>query len=292
MKKIYSRKTFLTLVIIAAGICTVTAQETLAKWSFDQWPGGGAAGAANAGIVITDPILANIGTQVTSAKIGSEYMFADARVLGTEVIRAWGTPTAAGYVRTAGMLIGTYYRIIGLTTVGYTSIKVSGGFAADSSSRYYYLQLQYRDGSTGTWVSLGDPVFINNVNETNIPLKFDNVQLPVAAEGVTALEIRFLQTAFDGTAITTQSRLDNISVTGVKVISSTNINKTDNVKVFNANGKLAISNAAGANVTIYNLMGSKIKELKNIQVNEETVLPIGQTYIVKVNNKAFKVLLN
>src|ERR1035437_4767784 len=193
MKKNYSLKTFLTLVIVVAGICTATAQETLANWTFVQWPGGGATGTTNAGLSLTDPILANTGTQATTAKIGSEYMFADARVLGTEVIRAWGTPTAAGYVRTAGMLVGTYYRIIGLTTVNYTTIKVTAGFAADSSSRYYYLQLQYRNSSTGAWVSVGDPVFINQVAETTITAKFDNVQLPAAAEGVAALELRFLQ---------------------------------------------------------------------------------------------------
>jgi len=291
MKKFNSLRTFLTLVIVAAGICTATAQETLANWTFVQWPGGGATGTTNAGLSLTDPILANTGSQATTAKIGSEYMFADARVLGTEVIRVWGSPTQPGYVRTTLMIVGTYYRIIGLSTVNYTTIKVTAGFAADSSSRYYYLQLQYRDGSTGTWVSVGDPVFINVVSETTIPAKFDNVQLPAAAEGVTALEIRFLQTAFDGTATTTQSRIDNVLITAVSTLTDVNKREANSIKVAAANGKINIQGAEGLNATIYTVSGIKVSDIKTLASEQEINASSNAIYIVNVAGKPFKVIM-
>ena len=293
MKKFNSLRTFLTLVIVAAGICTATAQETLANWTFVQWPGGGATGTTNAGLSLTDPILANTGSQATTAKIGSEYMFADARVLGTEVIRVWGSPTQPGYVRTTLMIVGTYYRIIGLSTVNYTTIKVTAGFAADSSSRYYYLQLQYRDGSTGTWVSVGDPVFINVVSETTIPAKFDNVQLPAAAEGVTALELRFLQTGFDPATnpTTTQSRIDNVLVTGVSTLTDVNKREANTIKVVAANGKINIQGAEGLNATIYTVSGIKVSEIKTLASEQEINASSNAIYIVNVAGKAFKVIM-
>jgi hypothetical protein len=292
MKKINSRKTFLTLVIVVAGICTATAQETLANWTFVNWTGGAAAGVP-AGQLLTDPIPANTGTQATTAKVGSEYMFADARVLGTEVIRPWGTPSAAGYVRTTLMIVGTYYRIIGLSTVNYTTIKVTAGFAADSSSRYYYLQLQYRDSSTGAWVSVGDPVFINQVAETTITAKFDNVQLPAAAEGVAALELRFLQTGFDPATnpTTTQSRIDNVLVTGVSTLTDVNKREANSIQVVAGNGKINIQGAEGLNATIYTVTGSKVCELKSLASKQEINASRNAIYIVNVAGKAFKVIM-
>jgi len=291
MKKFNSLRTFLTLGLIAFGLNTAIAQTTLAQWTFVNWTGGAAAGVP-AGQLLTDPIPANVGVQATTAKVGSEYMFADARVLGTEVIRAWGTPSAAGYVRTTLMIVGTYYRIIGLSTVGYTTIKVTGGFAADSSSRYYYLQLQYRNGSTGTWTAVGDPVFINNVNETNIPVKFDNITLPVACENVAALELRFLQTGFDGAAVTTQSRMDNVLVTGVIDPGTGTIsNESTTTKVFAANGKINIQGAEGLNATIYNIAGSKVCEVKSLTAKHEINVSGSSIYIVNIAGKAFKVSL-
>ncbi len=287
MKKHYSLKTFLTLGLIVLGFSTVVAQVTLANWTFVKWMGGGATGVP-AGQTISTPILSDAGNQAATAQIGSENMFSDGEG-GT--VRAWGTPTAAGYVRTSSMLVGTYYRIIGLSTAGYTTIKVTAGFSADSSSRYYYLQLQYRNGSTGTWVSVGDPVFINFVGETNIPVKFDNIALPVAAEGVTALELRFLQTGFDGTAVTTQSRIDNVSITAVaEAPSALTPDKVDAIKVSGANSKININGAEGLNAIVYTFTGVKVAELKNIVSNQE-IPAINGIYIVKIGNKAFKVSL-
>lgn len=287
MKKIDFLKTLLTLVVIAVGFNTAIAQETLASWTFIKWVGGAAAGVPT-GQLLTEPIYADDGLQATTAKVGTENMFADGEG-GT--VRPWGTPSAAGYVRAANMIVGTYYRIIGISTVGFNTIKVTVGFASDSSTRYYYLQMQYRKNSNGNWTSLGDPVYINVVNETNIPNKFDNVQLPAVCENADALELRFLVTALATGATTTQSRMDNLLITGTKATTGTNNIQKDNVKVFNANGKLAITGAAGSNVKIYNLTGQKVMELQNVNENEAISLSVGRIYIVKVNTKAFKVKL-
>lgn len=287
MKKLDFLKSFLMLVFIAVGFNTAIAQETLASWTFIKWAGGGAAGVPT-GQLLTDPIYADEGLQAATAKIGTENMFADGEG-GT--VRPWGSPSTAGYVRAAGMVVGTYYRIIGISTVGFNTIKVTAGYASDSSTRYYYLQMQYRKNSNGTWTSLGDPVYINVVSEANIPVKFDNVQLPVVCENLETLELRFLVTALAIGATTTQSRMDNVLITGTKVNTGTNSIQKDIVKVFNANGKLAISGAAGSNVKIYNLAGAKVMELPNVKENETISLSLGQIYIVKVNDKAFKVNL-
>ncbi len=284
MKKFNSLKTFLTLGLIVLGFSTAVAQVDLAKWTFAQWPGSKV---APTGQLLTETIFANSGTQAATARIGSENMFTDGEG-GT--VRAWDLASAAGYVRTVGMVVGTYYRIIGLSTVGYTTIKVTAGFAADSSSRYYYLQLQYRDGVTGAWVSVGVPVFINLVAETTITAKFDNIALPVAAEGVTALELRFLQTGFDGTAVTTQSRIDNVLISGVSTSTAINQKEENLIKVVAANGKININSAEGLNATLYTFTGVKVAELKNILSNQEISATNG-IYIVKIGNKAFKVSL-
>jgi hypothetical protein len=189
------------------------------------------------------------------------------------------------------MIVGTYYRIIGITTVGYKIIKVTCGYAADSSTRYYYMQLQYRKGSNGTWTSVGTPVFINVVSESNIRGNYDNIQLPVECENVAALELRFIVTALNVGATTTQSRMDNFFIIGTKATTGLNSVQKDNVKVFNANGKLVISGAGGSNVRIYGVTGAKVMELQNVNDNESISLSSGQIYIVKVNYKAYKVKL-
>jgi hypothetical protein len=189
------------------------------------------------------------------------------------------------------MIVGTYYRIIGITTVGYKIIKVTCGYAADSSTRYYYMQLQYRKGSNGSWTDVGTPVFINVVSESNIRGNFDNIQLPAGCENVATLELRFIVTALAVGATTTQSRLDNFFITATKATTGSNNIQKDNVKVFNANGKLAIRGAAGSDISIYSITGAKVMELQNVNENEVIVLSSGQIYIVKVNDKAFKVKL-
>lgn len=206
----------ITTLLLSAILCTgslfaVNEPDTLVHWDFHQWAGGGATGVP-ANLTISTPIPGDFGLQATTVSIGTENMFEDGE---GETVRPWGTPTAAGYVRASLMLPGTYYRIVGLTSTGYTTIKVKAGFAADSSSRYYYMQLQYRLGSIGDWVSVGDPAFINVVSETSIPVRFDDVELPEAANNADSLEIRFLVTALDGAATTTQSRMDNVIITAI-----------------------------------------------------------------------------
>lgn len=282
MEKFNFLKSFLLLVFIGVGINSTIAQETLALWTFDQWTGG----AAPAGQSLTEPIYANDGLNASTAKIGSENMFPDG---GGEAIRPWGVASSGGYVRTSDMIVGTYYRIIGISTVGNKTIKVSGNFGSDSSSRPYYLQLEYRKGSSGAWIPVGIPINIASTSTSSMPAQFDNVELPEACNNVAALELRFIVTSLGGA--TAQARISNILISGTKIPTGLSSIQKDNIKVFNSNGKIVIKGATGAKVEIYNLTGAKVMELQNLNENEAISIPAGQIYIVKVNSVAYKVKL-
>lgn len=282
MKKLYSLKTFFALVLFAVGFNTAIAQDTLAVWTFEQWPGG----EPPAGQELDKPIYANGGIHAATARIGSEYMFPDG---GEGEVRVWGNPSAGGYVRTANMIVGTYYRIIGISTVGYRNIKVSGNFGTDSSARPYFLQLQYRLGSEDAWVSVGVPVNITSTSQSSMPKIFDDLELPTGANNSNVLELRFIVTSLGGA--NAQGRVSEVIVIGSKIATGLNTIQTDNFRVYNANGKLAINGAAGSNVQVYSLTGAKIMELKNVNETESISLPFGQIYLVRVNNQSFKVRL-
>jgi len=287
MKKIYILQIVVALVFLFASINKASAQDSLAIWTFDKWMGGSTG--IPEGQSLNEPIFADRGLQAKTAKIGNENMFPDGEG-GT--VRPWGTPSSAGYVRSANMIAGTYYRIIGITTVGYKVIKVTCGYASDSSTRYYYMQMQYRKSSNLSWKSVGDPAFVNVVSEKNIPTKFfSNVQLPAECENIPTLEIRFLVTALATGATTTQSRVDSVFITATKSTSGLSGISNDQVKVFSSDGKLFVNGAAGSDVNIYNIVGTKVRELQNVNNNEEIILPGGQIYIVKVRRGVFKVAL-
>lgn len=282
MKKLYTFKTFLALVLIAVGFNTALAQDTLAVWTFDQWPGG----EPPAGQEIDKPIFANGGFNAATAQIGSEYMFSDG---GEGEVRVWGTPSAGGYVRTANMVVGTYYRVIGISTANYRNIKVSGNFGTDSSSRPYYLQLQYRVGSEDAWANVGEPVNVTSTSQSSMPKIFDDVELPTGANNITVLELRFIVTALGGS--NAQGRVSELVVIGSKIATDINTIQTEKIRVYNANGKLAINGASGSNVQVYSLTGAKLFELKRVNDSETISLPTGQIYLVRVNNQSFKVKL-
>ena len=282
MRKIYILKSFLALFLIAVVFASANAQDTLAVWTFEQWPGG----EPPAGQELNKPIFANRGLHASTAQIGSEYMFPDG---GEGEVRVWGNPSAGGYVRTANMIVGTYYRIIGISTVGYRNIKVSGNFGTDSSTRPYFLQLQYRVGSESAWVSVGAPVNITSTSQSSMPKVFNDVELPSGADNITVLELRFLVTSITGAA--PQGRVSEIVVIGSKLATGLNNLESEKVRVYNNNGKLGIHGADGSNVQVYSLTGAKVMELKNVNESEAITLPLGKIYLVRVNNQSFKIRL-
>lgn len=284
MKKFNFLKSFLLLVFFGVGINYSIAQETLALWTFDKWTGGDQG--SPQGQLLTDPISADEGLNAATAKIGNENMFIDGEQ-GT--VRSWGLPSSGGYVRTSDMIVGTYYRIIGISTVGNKTIKVSGNFGSDSSSRPYYLQLEYRIGSSSAWIPVGIPINIASTSTSSMPAQFDNVEVPEACNNVAALELRFVVTSLGGA--TAQARISNILISGTKIPTGLSSILNDNVKVFSSNGKIAIKGAAGAKIEIYNLTGAKVMELQNLNENEAISIPAGQIYIVKVNSVAYKIKL-
>lgn len=281
----------ITFLVFTALICSSvvfasTEPDTLVHWDFHRWAGGGAAGVPS-DLTISTPIPGDYGLQATTVSIGSENMFVDGEG-GT--VRNWGTPSSAGYVRTAAMVPDTYYRVVGLTSSGFKTIKVKAGFAADSSSRYYYMQLQFRLGTTGSWIAVGDPVFVNVVSENAIPVRFDDVELPSLADNATSLEIRFLVTSLDGVATTTQSRMDNVIITALRVQTSLSKNESS-LSVSTVNNSILITGGDNQSASVYTLSGVLLSHIRSLSSTTSIEMPGKGIYILKTGSEIFKIIL-
>jgi hypothetical protein len=291
MKKIYF------LCVIAFMFCAhLSAQTTLALWDFrgaDSYVG-------TSEDWYTTFAAAPI-PDVYSAKNDTSKFFTDGKAANRAVRKA--AATANGYAMSLGwgpnLIEKTHYfwYIHGINTEGYTDLKFSFKvWSSNTGPREFKVQYRRILETDTTWVSLRTDTANFSFTSAKKSFSFD---LPAECNNKARIDLRVLRaSSYQLTAPTTvvsgsgQSRIDDALIVGtVDPGTATISHKSDNVKVFNANGKLAITGAAGLNVKVYNLTGSKVLELQNIKAIEETALSSGQIYIVKVNNKAYKVHL-
>ncbi len=293
MKKNYSQKMFLTLFFVAFSFSATMAQVDLANWTFAQSTG------TTVPVGLTDnlPIPANSGVRVATALLGAEWMYADGEQTST---RLW--TYRVEYVRVAGTKVNDYFRIKGVSTEGYTTIKVSASFNGEQAlaAGAFFLQLQYRLTATGTWISQGVPVLVSTNSSTmpwTTPRHFDNVELPAECNGAAEFEVRFLLTSLDATTVpatttAVQVRMDNIVITGVG--GGTGVNDL-NANPYNvsASTNAVVINAVGAQAKtayIYAMNAALYKSV--ILTTDRTEIPTNKgLYLVKIGKYSTKVLV-
>ena len=235
---------FMSIILLSSLTVMAQDQQTIALWNFDNWPGGGTTGTTNAGLNLFTYLLPNAGTQIATAKLGTEQMFDPTIVT---VTRKWSSPSAAGYVRcNTGWLTldGTErYFQMSFSTTGLFNVTINSSHATSGSTSSYQhsYTVQYRIGD-GPWTNF-TPVKIFDVtqmSETAINFgQITDLKLPFEANGKVGVDVRWLfgaptfvtdnpdpavltgwQTAWN---TGTQVRLDNISVKGFQVASSATI---------------------------------------------------------------------
>lgn len=288
MKKIY----FLCVIafVFSVNLNAAKTRVSLAEWTFDWCTPAVAATTSKVVAVAPDR-----GAQVTTALLATENIAGSGR--------GFSWPSSTGYyvysTNWNSLTPEKYWWVYGLNTTGCTNIQISSKHSNSTTTPNYALKIQYRiGGETGTWTDFYGPfdvtktVTLNNATAIGDgPTPETPAILPTACEEQSSLEIRYLLTTA-ALASGVQVRLDAVIVSAM--METTGINKKEEcptIKVLAVNGKLAITGAAGLNVKVYNLTGSKVLELQNIKAIEETALSSGQIYIVKVNNKAYKVHL-
>ena len=297
MKKIY----FLCVIAFMFS-AHLSAQTTLALWDFrgaDNFVGQGTPPAGSEDWYTT--FAAAPIPDGYSAKNDTSKFFTDGKAANRAVRKA--TATGNGYAMSLGwgpnLIEKTHYfwYIHGINTEGYTDLKFSFKvWSSNTGPREFKVQYRRILETDTTWVSLRTDTANFSFTSAKKSFSFD---LPAECNNKARIDLRVLrassyQLAAPATVVSGsgQSRIDDVLLVGTVDPGTATISHTsDNVKVFNANGKLAITGAAGSNVKVYNLTGAKVLELQNINEKEETFLSLGQIYIVKVNNKAYKVQL-
>lgn len=294
MKKNYSQKMYLTLFLVAFSFsATMAAQVDLANWTFTQSQGT----SVPTGYFDNKPIPANSGVRAATAELGADWMFTDGEQTST---RLW--TYRIEYVRVAGTKVNDYFRIKGVSTVGYTTIKVSASFNGEvaAAGSAFFLQLQYRLTATGTWMSQGVPVLVSTNSSTmpwSTPRHFDNVELPAECNGAAEFEVRFLLTSLDATTVpvtttAVQVRMDNIVITGDNGTAGVNDLNANPFKV-SASTNAVVINGVGAQAKtayLYAINGALYKSV--ILTADRTEIPTNKgLYFVKIGEYATKVLV-
>ncbi len=291
MKKTYS----LCVIALIIGSLNLNAQVALALWDFRVADGTGST--AVVWVQSLDNSLSpdSCGTNNTNAKFNSEqtntnrYLKkASDAIDGYAISTNWGNPTVAN-----GDL---YWYIYNVNTKGYDNIGIRFQQWSSNTGAGRF-DIQARVGSDGIWTKLNTSPYALTDGRT-VTTKYFSFPLPAGCADQDRIDIRIIRAddyQVNGTTVIASggmSRIDNIRVYG-EVLTPTNImnKESDHVKVTASNNKLIISEAAGSNVKVYNLTGSKVLELQNIKAREEAELSTGHIYIVKVNDKIFKTQL-
>lgn len=287
----------ITLFLMMAMICPSSIFATsqlvrvpLAEWTFDWCSPTVASGTSK---II--PVASDRGKQIATALLATE------NITGTG--RGFSWPTSTGYyVYSTNWNTTTpekYWWVYGLNTIGCTDLQV---YSKHSNSTGYSsaFKIQYRLGGVGgTWTDFYGPFDVTKTVTLNNPLSVGDgptpknpAILPKECEEQSSLEIRYLLTTPQSSG-SGQVRIDSVVVSAMMLETTTLLNKneTNNVKVVSANNKIKIFGAEGLNAIIYTVSGIKVGELKSLTNEQEIIVPDKSVYIVKVNNKAFKVHL-
>lgn len=274
----------------------LSAQKTnLLLWDFR-----GANGTGSSAVVWVQSLDNSLspdscGTNNASAEFNSEqantnrYLKkASDAIDGFAISTNWGNPNVA-----TGDL---YWYIYNVNTIGFSNIGVNYQQWSSNTGPGRF-NVQARVGSDGLWTTLNSTPYALTDGRT-VTTKYFTFPLPEGCANQSRIDIRFIRAddyQVNGTTVISSggmSRIDNIRIYGEPIVATGYNNKKSNfIKVAASNGKIKILGAKDFNATIYSVSGIKVFEVKKLDNEQEILLPSNSIYIVKVNNKAYKVQL-
>lgn len=240
MKKLLTKTSLIFLFAIAVSL-TAFAQSnptpydlSTGDYSLTQWNSTNSAGTYPTGMYFhanstADPaITAAFDKDWTAAyNLTSGSRFEGRNTDGIGIVNTSGTNSGQGY---AGEIV------LALKTLNQTQIKASwtGGFVdiAGTSSRQYAIRMQYRIGSSGSWIDIYDAS--NNLVEyqntdyltlgASTPASsqsFSGIILPSAVENQPLVQIRWVYyQKVSGSGNRPRYRVDDISITSQSLIGT------------------------------------------------------------------------
>ncbi len=289
------KKTIFLLTVFMSCFTAMALNKSLLLWDFRAANGTGSTAVVWVQSLENSLSPDSCGTNNINAKFNSEQTDAT-RYLKKASDTLDGYAIATNWGNVGSVVNDLYWYIYNVNTTGYDNIGIRYQQWSSNSGPGKF-NIQARVGSAGSWTTLNTLPY-SLTDGRYVATKYFSFPLPEGFANQSRIDIRIIRAddyQVNGTSVIASggmSRIDNIRVYG-EVRGSTDImnKESDHIKVTVSNGRLVISEAAGENVNIYNLAGSKILEIQNIKAREEAELPAGQIYIVKVKDKKFKVKL-